>query len=344
MADFWSHCGYHLLERRGDGRLGVTDGFLGAYMARPELATVAESCDAERALHAALTANPREAVSAGRLAALADADARDNWQVALAFRDRLAAAGTVEDCYLGLFTGAPLAVPPMFIDQLAQVVLRGLLNDADPSRGERADPMRARAAELLFRAQKVTIRDGAIMAADEETVGMYAATGGFGDLGRLVAAAETPTRTIELDVLGEDNADIYWQRDERHDTVIDLSFTRPGLDALTRVLEAWVAHFTGAKVSIQPVASIADERWVWHIGLDAEATAILNDLYQGAEVADDRLARLISLFRLEFEDPSLMTAHIAGRPVYLAMATTTEGVLHLKPQNLLVNLPLAAPA
>ena len=50
------------------------------------------------------------------------------------------------------------------------------------------------------------------------------------------------------------------------------------------------------------------------------------------------------MFRLEFDDPSLMRADIAGRPVYLGMAMTEDKLLRLKPQNLLVNLPLAAPA
>jgi hypothetical protein len=81
----------------------VTDDFLRAYIARPELAPVPESCAAERALHAALPANPREAVAEARLAALADPDARDNYRVVLAFRDRLVAAGTVEACYMGIF-------------------------------------------------------------------------------------------------------------------------------------------------------------------------------------------------------------------------------------------------
>jgi hypothetical protein len=36
-----------------------------------------------------------------------------------------------------------------------------------------------------------------------------------------------------------------------------------------------------------------------------------------------------------------MIADIAGRPVYLALAMTEDGRLKLKPQNLLVNLPLA---
>jgi hypothetical protein len=53
------------------------------------------------------------------------------------------------------------------------------------------------------------------------------------------------------------------------------------------------------------------------------------------------MERLLSLFRLDFAEPSVMIAEIAGRPVYLALAVTEDGRLKLKPQNLLVNLPLA---
>ena len=346
MPDFWSHCGFHLLDRLADGRLGVTDDFLRAYVERPEMQPVEESCAAERALHAALVRNPREAVSAKRLGELADGDARDNYRVLLDLRDRLVAARAVEDCYLAMFAGAPegstpqdaiAAVPPMFLDQLVQVVLRGLL-DGDP------DPMRVRAAELLFRPQSAMLEDGAVLLGDLETIAMVRQGGAYGDLGRLVAEAQTPLRRVEMDVLTTDNAALYWGRDERHDTVLDITFARPGLDALARVLEAWIVHFTGAAVSIQPVAQISDQRWVWHIGLDPQANAILNDLYDGAEVSDERLARILALFRLEFDDPSLMLPRVKGRPVYLAAAMDDGGTLRLKPQNLLVNLPLAAQA
>lgn len=57
--------------------------------------------------------------------------------------------------------------------------------------------------------------------------------------------------------------------------------------------------------------------------------------------ADERRSRLVSLFRLEFSDPAEMHAEVAGRPVYLGLAHNAEGVLRLKPQNLLLNLPLA---
>ena len=89
---------------------------------------------------------------------------------------------------------------------------------------------------------------------------------------------------------------------------------------------------------------IRDERWVWHVGLDAEGSALLNDLYTGEEVDEARMARLLSLFRLEFLEPRVMRRDVAGRPVYLALAMSEESRLRLKPQNLLVNLPLAEPA
>jgi hypothetical protein len=105
------------------------------------------------------------------------------------------------------------------------------------------------------------------------------------------------------------------------------------------VLEAWVKHFTSAAVSIQPVQKITDEKWVWHSGLDVEATALLNDLYEGQGVSDDRMARLLSLFRLEFSDPTLMRPNIQGRPVYLGLAMTSKNRVSLKLQILLMNLP-----
>src|SRR3546814_10654224 len=33
------------------------------------------------------------------------------------------------------------------------------------------------------------------------------------------------------------------------------------------------------------------ERWIWHVGLDAEGTSLLNDLYNDVEVGEGRLAR-----------------------------------------------------
>src|SRR5919106_3089499 len=333
VPEFWRSSGYHLLTPDASGRLAVSDDFLRAHWLRPEVIPVAESCAAEVALHDELMANPRLAVPPARLARLADPDARGNYAAVLRFRDRLLARPTLEAAYLDLARTGVTGMPPLFLDQLVHVFLRHLLAGCD-------DPIRPRAAELLFREQKVTIQDGAIMLADEETVAMYAAGAAAGAHGLLVASEALPM-SVELDVLDEHNAAIYWARSDRFDTVLDLSFARPGLDALCRVLEAWVLHFSGAAVGIQPVRRIDDERWVWHIGLDAEASAFLNDLYQGAAIDEARHARLLALFRLEFRDPADMLEHVRGRPVYLGLAMTATERLRLKPQNLLVNLPLA---
>ena len=43
MRDFWLSCGHHLLDRDEGGGLVVTDEFLKAYLARPELAPPADA-------------------------------------------------------------------------------------------------------------------------------------------------------------------------------------------------------------------------------------------------------------------------------------------------------------
>jgi len=107
------------------------------------------------------------------------------------------------------------------------------------------------------------------------------------------------------------------------------------------VLQRWIAHFLGLDVTIVPERAIDDAHWVWHVGLDAEASALLNDLYNRVDVDEARMARLLCLFRLDFADPAAMRPALAGRPVYLAMAMDADNVMKLKPQNLLLNLPLA---
>ena len=57
-------------------------------------------------------------------------------------------------------------------------------------------------------------------------------------------------------------------------------------------------------------------------------------------VEGERMNRLLCLFELRFKNPADMRPAIAGRPVYLAMAMDSENKLKLKPQNLLLNLPL----
>ena len=307
----------------------MTDDFLRAYYLRPELHPVEESCDDERRIHTQLMADPRKPVD---VSPIKDADARHNYEVVLRFRDRLLAAGTVEGCYMSLFK-SKIDVPPMFLDQLAHVILRNLLDGCD-------DPLRLRAAELFFREQKATIKDGHALLADLETVEMHASGNRFGSIGRLIVEAQGDLAQTELDVIDRANAATYWQRESKHDTVISLTYGRAALDALGKVMEAWIAHFVDVEVKAKPLRKIEEQRWAWHIGLDAESTAILNELWSGGQVEQGRMRRILALFSLEFADASVMRRDIAGRPIYLALACDEGDVVRMKPQNLLLNLPL----
>ncbi|WP_207794000.1 DUF6352 family protein [Ramlibacter algicola] len=332
VPDYWPSCGWRTLRAGPDGQLQVTDDFLRHLLLRPELAPVPESCAAERGLHESLLQQPRQAVDAARLLVLADADARANYEVWLRFRDRLLARPTLEGSYVQLFRG-DVDVPPVLVHLLTQVLLRHVL-------AEDATPMQARAAEMLFRTQRIAIQDGQVMAADHETVERRAQADTVDVIALLRQAGASP-RTAELDVLGADNADAYWERSEAHDLVVALNHGQPALAALCQVIERWVRHFLGTDVTVRPEGEIDEDQWVWHVGLDAQATAVLNTLYQGGEVDDAQGRRMLCLFRLDFVDPRVVLPQVAGHPVYLAMAMDDNQRLRLKPQNLLLNLPLA---
>jgi hypothetical protein len=335
MHDFWQHCGFNLTRRNADGHLLVTDDLLRAWWTRPEVAPVAESCAAELALHASLLATPQRAVTAQDLAALEDADARENYGVMLDFRARLLAAPTLEAAYVAIFRAGDVTVPPLFIDQLAQMIVRGILDGQD-------DGVLARSAELFFRPQKVALEDGAIMLADAATVELHASGSNYGDFGRLLVESKVKPRRVDLDVLDSANAARYWQRDEAHDTVLAFQSGSAGLIALCRLIELWVRHFFSVEVHVEPVPAIDSKRWAWHIGLDAQASAMLNDLYNGDKLGLERNRRILSLFKMTFADRQVMRPDIAGQPVYLACAMNEQDLLRIKPQNLLLNLPLAS--
>ena len=131
MADFWLSCGHHLLDRDDGGGLLVTDEFLKAYLARPELAPPPNACLAEHGLHAALLEDPRRPVTSADIAAIADPDARENWSLMRTFRDRLVRHKTVEAAYLDLARRGVGATPLLFINQLVHVILRNLLDGCE---------------------------------------------------------------------------------------------------------------------------------------------------------------------------------------------------------------------
>ena len=334
MQDFWQASGYQALQRNDHGWLRVTPEYLRLILSRPELAPLTESGARERALHAALLDNPLQEVRDADLMQVEDTDTRENFAHFLRFRQGLVDAVTLERYYLQLFRKGAVDIPPLFVDLLAHAIARGLLDGCE-------DPYELRAGEMLFRRQRVSTDGGQVLAADAETIQVFAETGGFGNAGRMLAQQGTPMRGMNMDVMSHENAQLYWLRESRHVYLLDLTHGRNGLLALSKLLAKWIAHFNGAEVDIVPMQNVEDPHWRWHVGLDIESTAILNDLYQDREVEASRQARLISLFRLTFADPADMRADVAGKPVYLGLAVTGDNQLKLKPQNLLLNLPFA---
>jgi hypothetical protein len=241
----------------------------------------------------------------------------------------------------------------LFIDLVVQAIVCQLLAGVQ-------DAWVWRAAELLFRRQRLTIESGRVLAGDSETLDALQTTGGLGEMGRLLLEGGAPLKAVDVKVLHPDNAERYWAQREGlgrytflldmthelqnqlpHGLVLSMVNARSGLKALSVVLARWVQHFLGVAVQIEPVQKINDPAWRWHVGLDATATALLNDLYQGQALDAPRQQQLVSLFKLRFDHPQDMRADVQGKPVYLGLAMTEQGLLKLKPQNLLLNLPLA---
>lgn len=331
--DFWASGGYRLLDRR-DGCLACTPAWLARFLERDELLPPHEAGPRERELHAALTRDPMAPVAEGALANLEDPDARENWREFLRFRDRLRVFPTLEACYTDLFRREAVDLAPPFVDALAQAIVRHVLDGTD-------DAFACRAGEMFFRRQRVSTEGGRVLSADAATLELYNETGGFGAVGRLLKQQNT-LPAVKMDVLNAENAPFYFLRDELYGFVLDLTPGDRGARALASVLEKWVAHLAGVEVTIEPVAGIHDERWRWHVGLDADATAILDSLYQGETLETGDRERIALLLRLRFRDDGDALPAMAGKPVWLALACRPDRTLRMKPQNLLANLPLAA--
>jgi hypothetical protein len=332
-GDFWVASGHHLCDRGEDGRLRATPGLWRAFCARPELMPPEEACAAERALHRGLLADPLRAVPEAEIAALADADARENWSVFLGFRDRVAAADSLEAAWLALYRGGVDGIPPLFLQMLTHLVARSALEGI-------GDPFVLRAGECLFRTQRAGIHQGSTLLADEEFLENRTRDAGFGALGQLLQEAGAKTREVELDVLNDANAPGYFARSDAHDMALDIVEGSQGQAAFARMLERFIGHVIGEQVAIRPVPVIEDRAWTWHVGLDAEATAIANDLWHGRKVKQERLARILWLGVLEFAESSRVLPRVAGKPVYLALAMDGAQRVRMKPQNLVAGLPL----
>jgi hypothetical protein len=336
MREFWVASGHHLTRRADHGGLVATPELIMAYLARPELMPPADACEAERNLHASLLADPLRPVSSADVAALADADARENWTFMMAFRDRLVAAPSLEAVYVTLARKGAGDLPPIFLSQLCHLILRNALEGCD-------DPYTLRAAELFYRSQLATVHEGALLLADAEVI--EAEQGAQHDMhSSPLTAMLQPKAFGEMDVMDDDNAWTYWSRSDAHAMVMNIGGNPKARAGLCRVIERWVVHLLGVAVKVETVASIEDRDWRWFIGLDSEGTGIGNALWNGEALDGNAAERIVALMRLDIEDTRLVDERVGKRPVYLILAMGTDKVVRLKPQNLVAGLPLASTA
>jgi hypothetical protein len=331
--EFWVSSGHVLLQRTDEGHLGVTPEFLKAFYARPEVLPPPEACDAERALHQRLMIAPTDPVAPEEIAAMLDPDARENWRMLVDFRDLLLAAGTLEAAYLQLLRKGMGKTPPLFVNQLVHAILRNAMD------GE-ADAFVLRAAEMFFRPQRLTINDGVLLVADEETVD-----------GAKVDAHASPLIAMfgeqaakDLDVLIGDNAEGYRARSDAFDMVMDFGFGKSARAGLGRAIEVWLAHLAGLSASVTAVSDIHDKDWVWFIGLDQEATRAGNQLWKGKDIPEADRARIVALFEMRLSGDPRLLPQVVGKPIYLILAMGPDMIIRMKPQNLIAGLPFKDPS
>jgi hypothetical protein len=328
MRDFWIACGHHLLDRDANGALVVTDEFLKAYFARPELIAPNDACTVERRLHHELLAEPRRKVTAEEVAAIADADARENWQFVLAFRKLLLREPTLEAAYLALVRSRSINLPPLFVNHLVHAILRNALDGCE-------DPFVVRAAELFFRPQRIMPQEHSLLLGDEEVIGGPSPTTALSLISMLGAATG-----VGIDVLSEGNADSYWRRSDQFDLALDFTGGTRGPAGLAEAMRRWISHLLGVDVAIEPLTALRDAKLTWYVGLDAEATRMGDQLWHGETLDDGTASRVLALFRLTFPDTRLVVDSIGREPVYLILAMTSEQLVRMKPQNLLTGLPI----
>ena len=328
MKDFWISCGHHLLDRDEGGGLLLTDDFLKVYMARPEMIPPPEACAVEKTLHAALLNDPRMAVSTSDIAAIADADARENWQILLTFRDHLVRHKTLEAAYSELVKQGLSKTPQLFVNQLVHVVMRNALDGVE-------DASVVRAGEMFYRTQRVTLHEGSLIAADEEKIG----GSNPASVSPLVSMLGIPAEA-HIHVINKDTAGGYWERSDQFDMAIDLTAGRDGLAALATAMQRWIAHVLGVDVTIEPLTEMREVNLAWYVGLDAEATKLGDKMWNGEEIDEAAMAQVIGLFQLTFRDPSIVLDRVRGEPVYLILSMTPDKLIRMKPQNLIAGLPI----
>jgi hypothetical protein len=215
------------------------------------------------------------------------------------------------------------------MNHLVHLILRNALDGCE-------DPFVLRAAELFFRPQRVAVHEGSVLLADAEAIEEHEAARHASPLLGMLG----PPAVAELDVLDETNAYSYWSRSDAFSMAFNIGSSSASRRALARVIETWIRHLAGISTKVEPLAEIRDEDWRWFVGLDAEGTRIGNALWRSEMVAEEAKSRVVGLFRLTVLTEVPVAPAAEGKPVYLILAMTENQLVRMKPQNLIVGLPV----
>jgi hypothetical protein len=328
--DFWVSSGHHLVDRNENGGLVITDAFLKAYLARPELIPPDEACPVERGLHAVLLADPRRVLAPEELALIADADARENLGFFLAFRAELLAHSTLEAAYLSLLRGGMGRLPPLFIQHLTHLIARNAFDGI-------TDAHVLRAAECFWRVQRVTFHEGAVLLADQEAIESHEHNRDHSPLLNMLGGPAVS----ELEVLTAENAPGYAARSDAHDLVFDLTDPVLGRPALAAAMAIWTRHLLGFSPAYSPVDRFENENIGWFLALDAEGTAIGDRVWQGEAIGEADARRILALFAFTLPDHPRILAGMRGKKGFALLGSSADRLVRIKPQNLIAGLPTA---
>ena len=178
--------------------------------------------------------------------------------------------------------------PPLFINQLVHVILRNALDGVD-------DPRVLRAAEMFFRTQRVTLHDGSLIAADEETIGGV----NTAPVSPLVSMLGIPAEA-EIDVINDDNAESYWERSDRFDMALDLTAGRDGpRGAGARRCGAGSRICSASRSPSSRSPSCASRRSPGMSGSTPTPPGSATMLWNGEDIDEATMARVVGLFQLD---------------------------------------------
>jgi len=245
----------------------------------------------------------------------------------IAFRDHLTRHRTLEAAYLDIVRNG-VKVPHIFLNQLVHVILRNALDGCE-------DPFVLRAAELFFRTQRMTLHEGSLIAADEETISGTSNT----PASPLVSMLGIPPEA-EIDIMSDENAEHYFEHSDLFHVALDMTAGRRGLVALAEAMRRWIAHVLNVDVAIEPLTELREAKFTWYVGLDSDGSRIGDLLWKGEELDEATASRVVGLFSLIFHDPAVAMEKVRGDPIYLILAMTPEKLLRFKPQNLVTGLPV----